>query len=524
LETDGGLTEGRLRIDERIVNYLIGVQHLDARLQGYVERLMPQWPLVPSHQQLARRIAATWHRAQGKMPVLQLVGPRAAEQWDIASAACELLGINLHVLHAQALPADPQELAALIRLWEREARLSVSALLLDCHPVVTVSTARDTTGDSARANALATFIDAVDTALMVASRERIAPRLRPLFTLETAFPTEEEQHGQWRDVLGHRAEALTPIIGALVSQFRLGRSTIEAIIASTDLDVKHPCQTLWEACRIQARAHIEDLAQRIEPMARWCDLILPARQEEILHEIAIHLRHRKLIYDNWEFAQKSNRGLGIAALFCGSSGTGKTMAAEVLANDLELDLYRIDLSQVVSKYIGETEKNLRRLFDAAEESGAILLFDEADALFGRRSEVRDSHDRYANIEISYLLQRMENYRGLAILTTNMQNALDVAFLRRLRFIVPFPFPDVAQRVEIWRRVFPGALPLGELDFTKLARLNITGGNIRNIALYAAFLAAEEHTNLNMAHLQRAARVEFAKMEKPLNEADLKDWV
>ena len=175
------------------------------------------------------------------------------------------------------------------------------------------------------------------------------------------------------------------------------------------------------------------------------------------------MRHRAKVYDEWGFAEQSNRGLGLSALFSGPSGTGKTLAAEILANELRLDLFRIDLSAVVSKYIGETEKNLRRVFDAAEEGGAVLLFDEADALFGKRSEVKDSHDRYANVEVSYLLQRMEAYRGLAILTTNMKEALDPAFLRRLRFVVQFPFPDQAHRAEIWRRIFPAKTPTDELD-------------------------------------------------------------
>jgi SpoVK/Ycf46/Vps4 family AAA+-type ATPase len=211
-------------------------------------------------------------------------------------------------------------------------------------------------------------------------------------------------------------------------------------------------------------------------------------------------------------------------LFAGASGTGKTMAAEVLANDLRLDLFRIDLSQVVSKYIGETEKNLRRVFDAAEGGTAILLFDEADALFGKRSEVKDSHDRYANIEVSYLLQRMEAYRGLAILTTNRKNALDHAFLRRIRFVVEFPFPDAGERAEIWRRVFPPATPTEDLRIDKLARLNLAGGNISSIALNAAFLAAENGDRVRMSHLLSAARQEFAKIEKPLTDAEVAGWV
>jgi SpoVK/Ycf46/Vps4 family AAA+-type ATPase len=237
----------------------------------------------------------------------------------------------------------------------------------------------------------------------------------------------------------------------------------------------------------------------------------------------VHVRHSPKVYETWGFASKGTRGLGINALFAGASGTGKTMAAEALSNELKLDLFHIDLSQVVSKFIGETEKNLGRIFDAAERSHAILLFDEADALFGRRSEVKDSHDRYANIEVSYLLQRMEAYRGLAILTTNMKSAFDPAFLRRLRFVVQFPFPDAAQRAEIWRRVFPRQTPTQDLCVELLARLNIPGGNIRSIALNAAFLAADEGTPVRMAHLKRAAQSEYAKLEKPLTTAEIGGW-
>jgi SpoVK/Ycf46/Vps4 family AAA+-type ATPase len=243
----------------------------------------------------------------------------------------------------------------------------------------------------------------------------------------------------------------------------------------------------------------------------------------MLREISSHVKHRAKVYENWGFGATSRRGLGISSMFAGSSGTGKTMAAEVLANVLHLDLYRIDLSSVISKYIGETEKNLRRVFDAAEDGGAILFFDEADALFGKRSEVKDSHDRYANIEINYLLQRMESYRGLAVLATNMRSALDPAFLRRIRFVVNFPFPDFGYREQIWRRVFPATTPVESLDASLLARLVIPGGNIRNIAMNAAFRAAEEETPVRMKHLAQAARHEFVKMEKPVPETEIAPW-
>jgi len=251
--------------------------------------------------------------------------------------------------------------------------------------------------------------------------------------------------------------------------------------------------------------------------------VLPEAQLRTLGQIAAHVRHRLTVHHDWGFADKSAAGLGIASLFWGDSGTGKTLAAEVLAGTLGLPLYRIDLSAVVSKYIGETEKNLARLFDAAEDAGAILLFDEADALFGKRSDVKDSHDRYANIEVSYLLQRMEAYSGLAILTTNHKATLDAAFLRRLRFVVHFPFPDQAQREGIWRTIFPAGVPRAGLDYARLARLDVAGGTIRNIALSAAFLAAEAGTPVRMAELLAAAHLEAAKRDKPYSDAETRGW-
>jgi SpoVK/Ycf46/Vps4 family AAA+-type ATPase len=241
----------------------------------------------------------------------------------------------------------------------------------------------------------------------------------------------------------------------------------------------------------------------------------------LIRRIAGQVRTRHRVYDQWGFSEKMNRGFGISALFSGESGTGKTMAAEVIANDLRLNLYRIDLSAVVSKYIGETEKNLRKLFDAAEQGGAILFFDEADALFGKRSEVKDSHDRYANIEINYLLQRMEAFSGLAILATNMKSALDPAFMRRLRFIVDLPFPGVRERQLIWEKALPPGVPKQDLDYARLARLNISGGNIHSIALNAAFAAAGDGQTVTMPILLAAARAEMRKLEKPIHESEFR---
>jgi SpoVK/Ycf46/Vps4 family AAA+-type ATPase len=316
---------------------------------------------------------------------------------------------------------------------------------------------------------------------------------------------------------------------ALVAQFRLNAAGIRAACAEAlgrmegnggghDLTA-----LLWSACRTLARPRLDDLAQRIEAKATWEDLVLGPEQLARLREIAVQVRQRFRVYETWGFAAHSSRGLGISALFSGVSGTGKTMAAEVLVRELDLDLFRIDLASVVSKYIGETEKNLGRIFTAAEEGGAVLLFDEADALFGKRSEVRDSHDRYANVEVSYLLQRMETYRGLSILTTNLKENLDPAFLRRIGTMVDFPFPDQSQRAAIWNRVFPPQTPTEKLEFDKLARLNVTGGHIRNMALHAAFLAADAGEPVRMCHLRAAARRELTKLGRSLAEAEAQGW-
>jgi len=278
---------------------------------------------------------------------------------------------------------------------------------------------------------------------------------------------------------------------------------------------------LWDACLDRTTPQMDRLAQRLHPVATWADIVLPSDATHLLRQLADQVAQRATVYDAWGFRDRMNRGLGISALFAGESGTGKTMAAEVIANHLRLGLYRIDLSAVVSKYIGETEKNLRRVFDAAEAGGAILFFDEADALFGKRSEVRDSHDRYANIEINYLLQRMEAYRGLAILATNMKSALDQAFMRRLRFVVNFPFPGPPQRRAIWERAWPTDTPCRGIDFDHLARFNLTGGSIANIALNAAFLAAGRGLPVTMALVLDAVQSELRKLERPYNEADLR---
>lgn len=525
--TGDTLTTSPLRIDERILHYLCGVSHMDERLMAIVKPLFALNQLVPSHQALADRVEQMWSREIERLaplPVIQLCGGDTASKQAIAAAACARLDLDLYKISAHALPGTHAELDALIRLWEREALLEANALLIDCDEI-----SRSGKGNE---NLVYTFIQEMQIFLVISSRDPHPIQQRPVITLHVGKPRAEEQRNVWQQSLGTGAQPLNGCIDRLVSQFNLTIPVIQSVGAEV---LAHPAakeleqatpgngfgSVLWEACRVQSRPNLDELAQRIEPAAGWDDLVLPQFQKYILREISLHVRQRARVYNTWGFAAKSSsRGLGISALFTGESGTGKTMAAEVLANELQLDLYRIDLSQVVSKYIGETEKNLRRIFDAAEDGGVILFFDEADALFGKRTQVKDSHDRYANIEVSYLLQRMEAYRGLAILTTNMKDALDKAFMRRIRFIVKFPFPNPGQRAEIWKRIFPADTPKGDLDINRLAQLNITGGNIRNIALNAAFLAADADEPVDMQHLLRAVRSEYAKMEKTLNAFEI----
>jgi hypothetical protein len=514
-EPRGALMASPLRVAERVLHHLVGLRGLDERLVGLLEPLPLPEALPPSRREVAERVAHAWTAPGG--PVLQVVSAEATSLREVAAAACALRGLEPWALRVTELPSPASEHEALCRLLEREALLCGRAVLVDLEGA-------DASG-AAHALSLA---ERLRTPVLVLAREPLRAGRRPLLRVEVPRLESAELKAVWEQALGPLSRMMNGALDAVLSQFPLSPSGIRAASAeltalAARVSPDSLGEVLWDACRAQARPRLEGLAQRIEPQARWDDLVLPAGQLEILRGIPAHVRQRARVYEAWGFGARGPRGLGLSALFCGPSGTGKTLAAEVLAAELRVDLYRIDLSQVVDKYIGETEKNLRRLFDAAEESGALLLFDEADALFGKRSEVRDSHDRHANIEVSYLLQRMEAYRGLAILTTNMRDALDVAFLRRIRFVVEFPFPAQAQRVELWRRAFPKDTPTERLDVELLARLGLSGGNIRNIALTAAFLAADANESVRMAHLQRAARIEYAKLERPLSELEGAGW-
>lgn len=527
IEPRGSLTQSPIRIDERILHYLLGIDRLDVRLRDLAEETTPApSQLVPSHQYLVERLVALLSQTDAfPPPVIQLWGPEAVGKRAIVAAACQQLDCNWAEMSASTIPTAPGAADAIGQLWTREMLLSRKLLLLDCDSF--------DAANPQQVEILNRFIRRTPGLRFVTCRERLAVPHRPVICFEVCKPSTSEQRQLWEaslaDLDPHLADRFDGQIGQLTTHFNLSSSTIQAVCQETsnvwspDREAD-PTEHLWQRCCERGRPRLDELAQRIDSQAIWADLVLPAPQTQVLQSIAAHVRCRAKVYEDWGFGRKGSRGLGISALFAGTSGTGKTLAAEVLARTLKLDLYRIDLSSVISKYIGETEKNLRRVFDAAEDGGAILLFDEADALFGKRGEVKDSHDRYANIEVSYLLQRLECYPGLAILTTNLKSSIDTAFLRRIRFIVQFPFPNAIQRAEIWQRIFPQGTPTSELKPSKLAQLNIAGGNIRNIALNAAFIAADAGEPVRMQHVLHSTRMEYAKLEKNLTDSEIAGWV
>jgi hypothetical protein len=515
------LTGSQLRADERIVSYLKGLNYLDDRLTPMLGSLdvSPEPVQLPASQQKAAdTITGRLKQLNGteSLPIIQLLGTDAPSKQALIASVAQTLGLRVCRLPAALIPSQAPELETLARLWHRESLLMPLALYVDG------ASPENEPSQLASSSPVQRLLSRTAGVVFVDTREPLLDLPDNSLRVDVAKPTAAEQKEAWSSALGDAAGA-SP--GLLASQFSLSLGAIHEIAssvasspASADTSLH---DKLWAACLASARPRMDALAQRVEAKASWSYIVLPAPEASLLRQIAAQVGQRSTVHETWGFANKSARGLGISALFAGDSGTGKTMAAEVIANELRLNLYRIDLSAVVSKYIGETEKNLRRLFDAAEDGGAILFFDEADALFGKRTEVKDSHDRYANIEINYLLQRMEAYGGLAILATNRQSALDPAFMRRLRFVVNFPFPSAAQRKAIWEKVFPQQTPTKDLDLDRLARLTLTGGNISSIALNAAFHAAQSGEPITTPVIIESARAELRKLGRVINEFEFR---
>jgi hypothetical protein len=546
VDTSGGLAHAQWRIDERVLHHLTGVAAFDPALQGIAGFASTHWPDAqtagavseaqdgPGARQandLVQRIAQSL--GQGRPDRLKdRLKDRFADR--MADRTADAMVDRTVVLLAAAPDqrASAEGLAA--RAWQalgrRSLHIDASALPAD-EPGAAVELARRLDREAALSGAGLTLVLDPETGLGLAAQRLLAALGGPVLLVGTPTAAQLLRWGEPglqrfnlpavpSGLPAHCPAALQAAVHGAMQQFQVEPALLAQAIATVAAvgDPARAAQGLWDALREAARGGLDALAQRVDSRAGFGDLVLPAHALGQLRDIAGQLRLRHRVYTEWGFAGSGGRGLGIAALFAGDSGTGKTLAAEAIANEARLDLYRIDLASTVSKYIGETEKNLARLFDAAQASGAVLLFDEADALFGKRSDVKDSHDRYANIEVAYLLQRIESYRGLAILTTNLKGALDRAFLRRIRFVVNFPFPDAAARERIWRLQFPPQAPLAALDYAALGRLQLAGGDIRSVALNAAFIAAGRDEPIGDAALTEAVRAEFAKQERHPGEA------
>jgi SpoVK/Ycf46/Vps4 family AAA+-type ATPase len=522
-----------IRIDDQITRALLGDAATDPRLLSFCEFVTPargrapmpfESELVPVLARLAKQFPAGMFRAYFQ-------GSAETEKQTVAEGLAAALGTMLMKVWIPRI-ADKAEFDTLWKLAQREARMCGATLF-----VCGADEIQGTEGGWRRQQLVKSLADFRGTAILTGKQSWDSLEFGSLAVTPIDFETPEypTRVALWKANLEHFAQDADPaVVSMLAGRFKLAAGHIAQAVASATLAAQwreasnkiHSTEAneeaqreapsledLAAAARSQCGQELAVLSRKIEPKYRWEDIVLPADQMDQLEDMCAQAENRHIVYGEWGFERKLSLGKGLNVLFCGPPGTGKTMAAEVIARQLQLDLYRIDLSQVVSKYIGETEKNLNRIFMAAETSNGILFFDEADALFGKRSEVRDSHDRYANIEISYLLQKMEEYAGVSILATNLRQNLDDAFVRRLQFIIEFPFPDEEYRRRIWEGVFPKETPIDEdVKFDALARdVRLAGGSIKNMALAAAFYAAAAGESVRMRHLKQAAHREHQKL-------------
>lgn len=534
-----------LRIDERLVAYLLGVPTVDYRLEGVVD-----WGALPAigaagapsdvTHETVRRVIAAWtgngpERLWPRRAIL--VGPMKAPTIEVAALIAMHLNRGIALVRGDALPTERAEQGTFFRLLEREVRLLDALAVLDCRTLDDAPFAGypgESGGGEGRTGArfAERLIEDLNLDLIALTRRRRIPRAIPAVQYEMPPCDLARRLEIWRAALGDRYQELHPAIEPIARLFNF--DVIDAVsiahqvsaslaVAETD-DVDAWGAAFRTSARARVRAQLDGLAHRVEE-AKMKDLILPPESMLSLDQIVANMRQRSALMTDvgTEDRQGASAASSCIALFSGPSGTGKTLAASAVGRRLGLDVFRVDLSEIMSKYIGETEGNLRRLFDAAEGGGVVLLFDEADALFGKRTEVRDSRDRYANIQINYLLQRLENFDGLAILTTNMPTALDQAFSRRIRFSVSFPHPDARARAEIWRISLPHGVPWDDIDFAALAQLSLPGGHIKNIAFNAGCLAMDGQKPISMAILLDAARAECAKIGRPLSEREVGQW-
>lgn len=529
-----------LKVDDRIANYLLDTDDADAALTPYTSfieatgsRLRLEALVLPEEMKQRFSQLAEAQAANRQGLILYCQGANGVGKQSTAEAFCHVLDIGLYIVDGERLLQDERAaFTKAVRLVLRETLLRDAALYWHGFDALLADDAqgcRDTLLRELGACQILAFLAGATTWEPVDMQDAA-----PFVRIEFPVTSYADRVQLWTQSLRDDAPQglddtlnldIESQIKILASKFRFNGGQIQdTVVTAGNLahwrEPQHGRLTiadLYAACRLQSNRNLSTLARKITPHYTWDDIVLPADCMSQLREICNQVKHRGLVFDQWGFDRKLSMGKGLNALFSGQSGTGKTMAADIIAGELGLDLYKIDLASVVSKFIGETEKNLARIFDEAETSNAILFFDEADALFGKRSEVRDAHDRYANIEISYLLQRMEAYEGIVILTTNLRKNMDDAFVRRLHFTIEFPMPAQQDRQRIWENIWPPEAPCGpglDLDFMA-RRFEIAGGHIRNIALSAAFLAAGDGRVVEMSHLMSATQREYQKMGKVL---------
>ncbi|WP_329477751.1 ATP-binding protein [Kribbella sp. NBC_01484] len=505
-----------LKLDDQVVRALIGERGLDARLAGCARLVLNQSGLqgdVPMPLDLARTARADRRPLRLSFEGRRGSGRRAAAEALAADLQMPLLTTEL----AQAVRRADDAAADKLALLVREARLQDAVLFLDDFDVMISGEHADELGLLLRELEAFPGIAIIARSPGPSSTPNTASLLLTgLVTVTFSAPSAAKRRACWKALLADAGVAVDrATVEALADRFRLtpteiSRAVTVAVESSAHSDDE---PDLFAAARALSGAGLSGLARKVTPRRHLDDIVLPPDRLDQLREVCDALRYRSRVYEDWGFDKRFSLGTGLNILFAGPSGTGKTLAAEILAGELGVELYKIDLAAVVSKYIGETEKNLARIFAEAEAASAILFFDEADALFGKRSAVKDSHDRYANIEIGYLLQQMDEFDGTVVLATNLRRNMDDAFVRRMHFTVEFPLPDEPDRLRIWDGIWPATTPLDpELDHAELAhRVELSGGHIRNIAVAAAFLAAADGRAVTMEHLQRATRREYQKL-------------
>jgi AAA+ superfamily predicted ATPase len=517
-----------LHLDEQVVNLLLSQPGLDRQLKPFCTLGQPiAQDVLPQEQALLMLVAQHW--AADRPLRLYFQGVDRAGKHRRAEAIAAALQVPLLAVNLARLVEEKSGFEALVQRVLREALFQGAVLYLE-----DLDRVHAAEGDAYRLVGRA--IAAQPGIVILAGKQPYVPMSDyslGVVTIPFALPDTNQRRELWRSALAlYEIPLDEPGLEALSDRFQLTAEQIGDAVATagtmarlkaveTGRNDEQPSTLslaeLFAAARSQTGYDLTALARKVVPKHGWGDIVLPPKQATLLQELCQEAKYQTQVWESWGFANKLSLGRGLNVLFSGPPGTGKTFAAEVIAHELGLDLYQIDLSQMVSKYIGETEKNLNRVFTAAANSNAILLFDEADALFGQRSEVKDAHDRYANIETSYLLQKMEEYEGVAILTTNFRSNMDEAFVRRLRYIIEFVLPGELERRRIWELIWPEHLPRDpDLDLEFMAsKCELPGANIRNIALRAAFLAAADGGVVGMVHLIVALQREYQKMGKML---------